>query len=59
MALDPVTASLLIRAAGEAGALLVGLLRGLGRHGEAEQIGAILSRSDATWNRILQRSSEQ
>jgi hypothetical protein len=57
--MDPVTASMLIRATGEAAALLVGLLRGQGKHAEAEQISTILSRSDATFNRILTRSGEQ
>lgn len=56
--MDPASTAIVIRAAGEAAALLVGLLRRAGKDEEAAAIALILKRSDETWSRVLARADE-
>jgi hypothetical protein len=60
--MDPVTAQLVIRGVTEIAVPLIGLLRGLGRNDEADKLDAmrleLLTKSDATFDRIIQRGSE-
>lgn len=50
--MEPATTALLIKLGGELGAMLIRTLRAAGRNEDAEEIRAILSRSDANFQSV-------
>jgi hypothetical protein len=57
--MDPATTQLLIRTAGELGVMTVNLLRSSGQAQAAEEIEAILRRSDLAAARVIDRAQHE
>ena len=56
MAIDPATATLLIRVAGDLAVTLINIYKRLGKDDQAQALASILAESDDLWTQVRDRA---